>query len=324
MHQRIKRETQYTVLAAVLLLVVTYVVFAITACYSGPTDNSSVDAGSNGSVSEASGSDENYYSLVEEGKLTVVSSFDCLPIAGKSVDVMNGFGYELLVKVAEKLGLEATWQSVDEGAAADALTRAGSVGQRVVGGNYMRADVALVAVSADEVPDGVAATSAYLETHVCMVAKKSTEFSSLDDLGEGNKVGVMAGSASEAWAHENMAEGVELVAFASTTELYSALQARNVDAVISDVATANYELRVAYGDCEIEQTLDDQVQYCLYVNGENQNLINAINEALEDLDEDGTLAELEASWLSEADNSRGQVETRTPPQGAETHYKGTN
>lgn len=287
----------------------------LSGCYNGPAEKTDGDATTAGS------SDENYYSLVEEGKLTIASPFNCLPYAGKSVDVMNGFAYELLGDVAEKLGLEASWVAVETDA--DALMRATAEGQRVVGGEYKHADVALVI--AGEVPDSLENTMAYVESPIVMVSKKANDIPSVDDLVADERVGVIAGSDVEAWLRQkNDGKALDIHTYAASGELFSDLQARNVDAVFCDQAMAFYELRVAYGDCEVKQTFDDKVQYYFYVNSENANLINGINDALEQLDDDGTYNTLAESWISEVDNSRGKVETRLPPQGAETHYKGTN
>ena len=255
-------------------------------------------------------------SLVHEGALTVACPLDCLPYFQDANGVQTGFGCELMDAVAQRLDVEVAWSKADSADAA--LARA-----------QVRADAAMTV--ADAVSGQVGSVVAddasgmvrvpFVDVSQCLVAKKSSAVESVDDLG-GCKVGVLAGSPGAAWAASSLAD-VQLVEYNNVVELFSALQARNVDAVVADEQAANYHLRVSYGDEHVVQHIEGaDVGYALAFDAGNEALAQAVAQALCAMREDSSYQQLCDAWFSEADNSRGKVEARTPEQGAPGHDKG--
>ena len=264
-------------------------------------------------------------SLVHEGALTVACPLDCLPYFQDANGVQTGFGCELMDAVAQRLDVEVAWSKADSADAA--LARAQVAGQTVRGAQ-VRADAAMTV--ADAVSGQVGSVVAddasgmvrvpFVDVSQCLVAKKSSAVESVDDLG-GCKVGVLAGSPGAAWAASSLAD-VQLVEFNNVVELFSALQARNVDAVVADEQAANYHLRVSYGDEHVVQHIEEaDAGYALAFDAGNEALAQAVAQALCAMRED-SYQQLCDAWFSEADNSRGKVEARTPEQGAPGHDKG--
>ena len=265
-------------------------------------------------------------SLVHEGALTVACPLDCLPYFQDANGVQTGFGCELMDAVAQRLDVEVAWSKADS--ADVALARAQVAGQTVRGAQ-VRADAAMTV--ADAVSGQVGSVVAddasgmvrvpLVDVSQCLVAKKSSAVESVDDLG-GCKVGVLAGSPGAAWAASSLA-GVQLVEYNNVVELFSALQARNVDAVVADEQAANYHLRVSYGDEHVVQHIEGaDAGYALAFDAGNEALAQAVAQALCAMREDSSYQQLCDAWFSEADNSRGKVEARTPEQGAPGHDKG--
>ena len=265
-------------------------------------------------------------SLVHEGTLTVACSLDCLPYFQDANGVQTGFGCELMDAVAQRLDVEVAWSKADSADAA--LARAQVAGQTVRGAQ-VRADAAMTV--ADAVSGQVGSVVAddasgmvrvpFVDVSQCLVAKKSSAVESVDDLG-GCKVGVLAGSPGAAWAASSLAD-VQLVEYNNVVELFSALQARNVDAVVADEQAANYHLRVSYGDEHVVQHIEGaDAGYALAFDAGNEALAQAVAQALCAMREDSSYQQLCDAWFSEADNSRGKVEARTPEQGAPGHDKG--
>lgn len=265
-------------------------------------------------------------SLVHEGALTVACPLDCLPYFQDANGVQTGFGCELMDAVAQRLGVEVAWSKADSADAA--LARAQVAGQTVRGAQ-VRADAAMTV--ADAVSGQVGSVVAddasgmvrvpFVDVSQCLVAKKSSAVESVDDLG-GCKVGVLAGSPGAAWATSSLAD-VQLVEYNNVVELFSALQARNVDAVVADEQAANYHLRVSYGDEHVVQHIEGaDASYALAFDAGNEALAQAVAQALCAMREDSSYQQLCDAWFSEADNSRGKVEARTPEQGAPGHDKG--
>ena len=264
-------------------------------------------------------------SLVHEGALTVACPLDCLPYFQDANGVQTGFGCELMDAVAQRLDVEVAWSKADSADAA--LARAQVAGQTVRGAQ-VRADAAMTV--ADAVSGQVGSVVAddasgmvrvpFVDVSQCLVAKKSSAVESVDDLG-GCKVGVLAGSPGAAWAASSLAD-VQLVEYNNVVELFSALQARNVDAVVADEMAANYHLRVSYGDEHVVQHIEEaDAGYALAFDAGNEALAQAVAQALCAMRED-SYQQLCDAWFSEADNSRGKVEARTPEQGAPGHDKG--
>ena len=265
-------------------------------------------------------------SLVHEGALTVACPLDCLPYFQDANGVQTGFGCELMDAVAQRLDVEVAWSKADSADAA--LARAQVAGQTVRGAQ-VRADAAMTV--ADAVSGQVGSVVAddasgmvrvpFVDVSQCLVAKKSSTVESVDELG-GCKVGVLAGSPGAAWAASSLAD-VQLVEYNNVVELFSALQARNVDAVVADEQAANYHLRVSYGDEHVVQHIEGaDAGYALAFDAGNEALAQAVAQALCAMREDSSYQQLCDAWFSEADNSRGKVEARTPEQGAPGHDKG--
>lgn len=265
-------------------------------------------------------------SLVHEGALTVACPLDCLPYFQDANGVQTGFGCELMDAVAQRLDVEVVWSKADSADAA--LARAQVAGQTVRGAQ-VRADAAMtVADAVSRQVGSVVADDAsgmvrvpFVDVSQCLVAKKSSAVESVDDLG-GCKVGVLAGSPGAVWAASSLAD-VQLVEYNNVVELFSALQARNVDAVVADEQAANYHLRVSYGDEHVVQHIEGtDAGYALAFDAGNEALAQAVAQALCAMREDSSYQQLCDAWFSEADNSRGKVEARTPEQGAPGHDKG--
>lgn len=117
----------------------------------------------------------------------------------------------------------------------------------------------------------------------------------VEDLGEGHTVAVQDGTTGETYAQENLAEGVEVRAFPEGPDGYTALEACQVDAVINDLGTAESEVPEREG-LEIAQKIDTGEVYGIAVDPAKEPLLDAINEALAQMVEDGTYDEIYAKY----------------------------
>ena len=281
--------------------------------------------------------------LVSAGTLTVAAVVNSLPYYQEDNGVRSGFVCELMEAAAARMELGCTWSKVDSLESAVLRVRPGEQ----VRGAAVRSDVAATFAAADavraaqsaaaEAADSDASASAgsdaagcsgtglstipYLTVSQCLVAKKSSSIASVDDLA-GASVGVLDGSPGQVWVAGNL-PSAQATPFATLTELFSALQARNVDAVVADTQAADYYLRVAYGDEEVVQAIDGtDSSYELVIRDSDEALAEALSRALDALREDGTYDALCEAWFAAADNSRGKTDARTPEQGAPGHDKG--
>ena len=281
--------------------------------------------------------------LVSAGTLTVAAVVNSLPYYQEDNGVRSGFVCELMEAAAARMELGCAWSKTDSLESAVLRVRPGEQ----VRGAAVRSDVAATFAAADavraaqsaaaEAADSDASASAgsdaagcsgtglstipYLTVSQCLVAKKSSSIASVDDLA-GASVGVLDGSPGQVWVAGNL-PSAQVTPFATLTELFSALQARNVDAVVADTQAADYYLRVAYGDEEVVQAIDGtDSSYELVIRDSDEALAEALSRALDALREDGTYDALCEAWFAAADNSRGKTDARTPEQGAPGHDKG--
>ena len=279
--------------------------------------------------------------LVSAGTLTVAAVVNSLPYYQEDNGVRSGFVCELMEAAAARMELGCAWSKTDSLESAVLRVRPGEQ----VRGAAVRSDVAATFAAADAVraAQGAAAEAAdsdasagsdaagcsgtglstipYLTVSQCLVAKKSSSIASVDDLA-GASVGVLDGSPGQVWVAGNL-PSAQATPFATLTELFSALQARNVDAVVADTQAADYYLRVAYGDEEVVQAIDGtDSSYELVIRDSDEALAETLSRALDALREDGTYDALCEAWFAAADNSRGKTDARTPEQGAPGHDKG--
>lgn len=275
--------------------------------------------------------------LVSAGALTVSAVANSLPYYQEDNGARSGFVCELMEAAAARMGLDCSWSKADSLASAVVRVRPGEQ----LRGAAVRTDVAATFAAADarRAAEGAAAEAAgsgsgagasaatgfatipYLTVSQCLVAKKSSSIASTGDLA-GASVGVLDGSPGQAWAVQNLAQA-GVVAYATLTELFSALQARNVDAVVADTQAADYHLRVAYGDEQVVQAIDGtDSSYELVLRESDTVLAASLAAALDALREDGTYDGLCDAWFAATDNSRGKTDARTPEQGAPGHDKG--
>lgn len=116
---------------------------------------------------------------------------------------------------------------------------------------------------------------------------------SLDDL-EGKKVGVQLKTTGDVYASD--IKDAEVVRFNRGIDAVTALKKGVVDAVIIDDAPANVFVGEVGGLKLLDEPFADE-EYGIAVNKNNPGLLADINEALEKLQNDGTLDSIKDSWI---------------------------
>jgi polar amino acid transport system substrate-binding protein len=121
-----------------------------------------------------------------------------------------------------------------------------------------------------------------------------SDSASIDDL-DGKKVGVQQGTTGKTYTEEN-ATGAEIVSFPSDAEMFNAIKAGQVDALLQDlpVNLAHTE----EGDFEVVETYSTGEEYGFAVKEGNTALRDAINEQLTALRDSGKYDELYQKYFS--------------------------
>ena len=118
-----------------------------------------------------------------------------------------------------------------------------------------------------------------------------------DDLNaEGTKIAVQAGTTGASWAEENL-PNAEIVALDDPVVAVTGVQTGLYAAAVADLPVMTYLCSNSFTDCQVTIEIPTGEQYGIAVNKDNPGLTEAINGALAELEEDGTIAELEVKWF---------------------------
>ena len=255
-------------------------------------ETSSEESGSEASAEETAG-DYGEFETVEEGKLIMSTNAQFPPYELVSDgEGFNGTGFEgidveIASAIADKLGLELQIDDMDFDSALVAVQNGAS-------------DVVLAGLSYSEERDEILDFTDSYATGVQVVIVKEGSDVTLDNLGE-KMIGTQRGTTGYIYASdtpENGGYGEDHVSgYDNGATAVQALVNGQVDAVIIDEApakefvAANEGLTILPGNWVEEQ-------YCAAVNQGNEALLNAINTALNELMEDGTVDEIISKYIS--------------------------
>jgi polar amino acid transport system substrate-binding protein len=121
-----------------------------------------------------------------------------------------------------------------------------------------------------------------------------SDIASIEDLA-GKKVGVQQGTTGKAYTEEN-ASDADIISFPSDAEMFSAIKAGQVDALLQDLPV-NLE-HAKTGDFEIVEQYSTDEQYGFAVKQGNTGLRDAVNEQLTELRDNGTYDEIYNKYFS--------------------------
>lgn len=236
--------------------------------------------GGGGTADESSGDD---YGLVAEGTLTACSDVPFPPFEFEGGD--NGTGYtgfdiDLLAAIAEELDLELAVQDVSF----DALQS----GTTLISGTC---DLGASAMTiTDERKKNIDFSEPYYDSLQSLLVPTGSGIESIDDL-EGKNVGVQQGTTGESYTAEN-APGAERVQYPSDGELWPAIQAGQIDAILQD-QPVNLEHEKEDSGYEIVETYETDESYGFaFAKGEKDALREAVDGALADLRDSGAYQEI--------------------------------
>lgn len=265
-----------------------------TASQSSAAEDSSAAEGETSSEASATeAGDYGEFTTIEEGKLIMATNAQFPPYELVSDgEGFNGTGFEgidveIASAIADKLGLELQIDDMDFDSALVAVQNDA-------------ADVVLAGLSYSEERDEVLDFTDSYATGVQVVIVKEGSDVTMDNLGE-KMIGTQRGTTGYIYASdtpENGGYGEDHVsAYDNGATAVQALVNGQVDAVIIDEApakefvAANEGLTILPGNWVEEQ-------YCAAVNEGNTALLNAINTALNELMDDGTVDEIIAKYIS--------------------------
>lgn len=240
--------------------------------------------GSSQSSSASSEATQAEYTLVTDGTLTVATSPDYMPMEYQENGEIKGYDIDLIKAIGEKLGLDV----VIEQQAFDSLVT------QVAGGKTFDCAISSITIS-DERAEQVAFSDAYYDSNLAVVVLADSDFASKEDLN-GQPIGAQSGTSGEDWAKENLTESA-YTPFQETPDMLAALRTGKIMAAIYDEPVAANHVAGEYDDCSILEVIPTGEQYGIIVNTNNVALAEAINNAIAELEADGTIAKLQQQWF---------------------------
>ena len=232
------------------------------------------------------------YTLVTEGKLIVASDLDFPPLDSFEGGVAQGFDVDLSTEIAKRLGLEVEYLPPMDFDSIIPLIKQGD-----------KADIGNSAFSiTEERKAEIDFTDAYLDSNLGVAVKSDSgiagdEAAIIEALNKAEMtVAVQAGTTGEAWVLENL-PNAKVVPLASVTVCMTGVSTGQYQAFCADLPVIGHQCTVSFTDCQIALEIPTGEQYGIVVSKDNPGLTAAINQALADMEADGTMASLKEKWF---------------------------
>lgn len=274
-------------------------VLSLAACGSSGSSSSTSQNQSSASASSSTGSSASTssygeFTTLEEGKLIMATNCAFPPYTMVSDgDGVAGTGYEgidveIAAAVAEKLGLELQIDDMEFTSALLAVQN--NSADMIFGALSYRED-------RDEVMDF---TDPYATGVQVVIVPEGSDITTLDDLN-GKLIGTQAGTTGYTYASASPEDGgfgeENVRAYDNGATAVQALLGGQIDAVIIDDAPARQYVAANDG-LTILDTPWVEEEYCAAVDEGNTALPHAINTALNELMDDGTVQSIQDKYIS--------------------------
>lgn len=266
--------------ASLAAATISVLALGVTAC--GSDDSSSGSGSGSGSAD---------LGLIHDGTLTVCSDVPYPPFEDfdkSTATGFKGFDVDIVQAIAKRLHLDVQIKDSDFNALQSGLAL-----------NSNQCDMAASAMTiTPEREKRIGFSDGYYDSEQSLLVPANSSIKSIDDL-DGVKVGVQKGTTGEAYANEH-ASGADIVVFPSDGEMYAAIKAGQVDALLQDlpVNLDHQNDPKAPNQFKVVQTYDTGESYGLAMKKTNTGLIDAVDDALKKLRDDGEYKKIYDTYFS--------------------------
>jgi polar amino acid transport system substrate-binding protein len=221
--------------------------------------------------------------LVSEGQLTVCSDVPYPPFEFEDPDApsgYSGFDIDLVQEIAERLDLElVVLETGFDGLQSGATLAAG------------QCDLAASAMTiSEERAENLNFSDPYYDAEQSLIVLADSDLSSLEDLA-GEALGVQGQTTGADYAQDNAPDDTEIVEFDQGPDIYTGMLAGQVAAGLQDLPV-NLERAEEDDRFEVVETFETGEQYGFAAALANDELIDAVNEQLAEMRDDGTYDEI--------------------------------
>lgn len=229
-----------------------------------------------------SGSASGELETLTPGTLTVGSDIPFPPFEQGDPPDYEGFDIDLINEVAKRLDLEVEIKD----APFDQLLQGG-------GGQF---DLAIAATTIKPARENrVDFSDPYFLASQGLLVRADSDVASVDDLS-GKIVGAQDGTTGETFASDNT-EASEVRPFQEIDDAYTALESEQVDAVLNDQPSVQDAADMSDGGLEVVETFETDEEYGVIIPQGEDTLREAVNGALQEIKDDGTLNDLYMEWF---------------------------
>lgn len=211
---------------------------------------------------------------VKEGVLTMATNATFPPYEYYEGNEIVGIDVEIAGAIAQKLGLELKIEDMEFNSIIIAVTQG-------------KADIGLAGMTVmEERLDAVNFSDSYATGIQAIIVPEDSDIKGVEDLN-GKKIGVQLSTTGDIYAKDDFGEE-NVEAYNKGADAVMALKQGKVDAVIID----NQPALAFVKDAEGLKVLDTQYKvedYAAALSKDNEELLTAVNDALAQLKEDGTL-----------------------------------
>ena len=225
--------------------------------------------------------------LVSSGTLTVCTDVPYPPMEFEDPDAeggFTGFDIELMRAIADDLGLGLAvvtpgWDAITSGLA----TEAGDC------------DISAASITiTEEREENIDFSDSYFEGKQSLAVSEGSSATSMADLGS---VAVQSGTTGEIYVQDNAPDGLTIVSFEGAGDLYLALEAGEVDGVVTDIV-GNQGYVDDTGGAKVIESYETGEFYGFAVQEEGaEELLAAVNASLAKLQDNGTYDDIYADWF---------------------------
>ncbi|MDO4475917.1 MAG: transporter substrate-binding domain-containing protein [Lachnospiraceae bacterium] len=230
------------------------------------------------------------FSTVEEGKLYMATNAAFPPYEMTTDDGgFEGIDVEIAGAIAEKLGLELVVDDMEFGSTITSV-QAG------------KDDMVMAGLTVtEERKQNIDFTNSYSTGVQVVIVPEDSDIETVDDLADDKMIGCQEGTTGYIYCSDTVENGGygedHVVAYTNGAMAVQALLTGKVDAVVidSNPAKAFVEANEGLKILDTEYVVED---YAIGVSKENPELLEAINNALVELQEDGTVDAIVGKYIN--------------------------
>ena len=146
--------------------------------------------------------------------------------------------------------------------------------------------------------EAMSLSNSYMTNRMIFVVKNESNIQKLEDL-TGKNIGVQSGSSAEETleASNVYSQAKQVISYADNITAFMDMETNQTEAVFVDEVLANYYIASNNKNYRILDEALEEEQYAIGFRKQDTELCNKINEILQEMKIDGTLAKISTTWF---------------------------